>query len=163
MAGKNTAAFGIYRTRTALEQGVEAFESANFRNEDISVCLRTKKGPRSLLTRTTPRHPKAPQGGGSRWSPRRRVGLAGGIVALAIPGVGPFIAAGPIVAALARCRDARRVGRIIGALIGSEYLSTRPNATKANQGRRNSDFGSLRQFRVDKEKPKKITAAHRCA
>jgi hypothetical protein len=40
MAGKNTAVFGIYPTRTSAENAVDALKAANFRNTDISVLLR---------------------------------------------------------------------------------------------------------------------------
>lgn len=129
MAGKNTAAFGIYRTRTALEQGVEALKSANFRNEDISVLFPDKEGTKEFAHE---KHTKAPEGvatgaatgavlfGGLGW-------LAG-IGALAIPGVGPFIAAGPIVAALAGAGGGATALGIAGGLIGAgipEYEAKR--------------------------------------
>src|ERR1700733_14744749 len=61
MAGKNTAVFGIYPTRTSAENAVDALKAANFRNTDISVLLPEGLGRRILLTRKIPRRRKVPQ------------------------------------------------------------------------------------------------------
>jgi len=119
MAGKNTAAYGIYATREMAENAVDQFLAAGFRNEDISVLLQDNTGTKDFAHEKAT---KAPEGtaagvvtggiiGGT-------LGLLAGIGALAIPGIGPFIAAGPIMGALAGVGSGGVVGGIVGALIG---------------------------------------------
>ncbi|MBV8732449.1 MAG: DUF3341 domain-containing protein [Acidobacteriia bacterium] len=119
MAGKNTAAFGIYRTRAEAEQGVEALLAQGFRNEDISVLLPENLGTKDFAHE---KHTKAPEGtttgAGTGAVIGGVLGLLAGVGALAIPGLGPFIAAGPIMGALAGLGTGGVVGGIIGALVG---------------------------------------------
>src|SRR5450755_4117216 len=119
MAGKNTAAFGIYRNRAELERGVDELKAADFRNADISVLFPDNSGSKEFAHEKNTKAPEgattgvatgALLGGGLGWLV--------GIGALAIPGVGPFIAAGPIMAALAGAGVGGAVGGITGALIG---------------------------------------------
>jgi len=119
MAGKNTAAFGIYRDRLQVEQGVDALVAAGFRSEDISVLLPDNVGTKDFAHE---KHTKAPEGAttgaGTGAVVGGTLGLLAGIGALAIPGLGPFIAAGPIMGALAGAGTGGVVGGVIGALIG---------------------------------------------
>jgi len=119
MAGKNTAAFGIYNSREQAERGVDALLAADFRSEDISVLMQDNVGTKDFAHE---KHTKAPEGtttgvvaGGAVGG---TLGLLAGIGALAIPGLGPFIAAGPIMATLAGVGTGGVVGGIIGALVG---------------------------------------------
>lgn len=119
MAGKNTAAYGLYNTRTEAETAVDRLLSAGFRNEDISVLLQDNSGTKDFATE---KHTKAPEGtttgavtGGAIGG---TLGLLAGIGALAIPGIGPFIAAGPIMGTLAGLGSGGIVGGLIGALVG---------------------------------------------
>jgi len=119
MAGKNTAAFGIYRNRADAERGVDALVSAGFSNSDISVLLADKQSSKEFAHE---KNTKAPEGtttgvvsGGAVGG---TLGLLAGIGALAIPGVGPFIAAGPIMGALAGIGVGGAVGGLVGALVG---------------------------------------------
>ena len=129
MAGKNTAAFGIYSNRAELERGVEELKNANFRNADISVLFPDNEGSKEFAHE---KNTKAPEGAttGATTGALLGGGLGWlvGIGALAIPGVGPFIAAGPIVAALAGAGAGGAVGGITGALVGAgipEYEAKR--------------------------------------
>jgi ActD protein len=129
MAGKNTSAFGIYRNRASLERGVEALKDANFRNEDISVLFPDNEGSKEFAHE---KNTKAPEGAttGATTGALAGGGLGWlvGIGALAIPGLGPFIAAGPIVAALAGAGAGGALGGLTGALIGAgipEYEAKR--------------------------------------
>jgi hypothetical protein len=119
MAGKNTAAFGLYRNRQHVEQGVDALLNAGFRNEDISVLLPENEGTKDFAHE---KHTKAPEGAatgaGTGMAVGGTLGLLAGIGALAIPGLGPFIAAGPIMGALAGLGAGGAVGGLIGALVG---------------------------------------------
>src|ERR1051325_8712383 len=119
MAGKNTAVFCIYRDRLHVEQGVDALLDQGFRSEDISVLLPDNIGTKDFAHE---KHTKAPEGtaagAGTGAVVGGTLGLLAGVGALAIPGLGPFIAAGPIMGALAGAGTGGVVGGIIGALIG---------------------------------------------
>jgi len=119
MAGKNTAVFGIYRDRLQVEQGVDALLDQGFRSEDISVLLPDNVGTKDFAHE---KHTKAPEGAatgaGAGAVVGGTLGLLAGIGALAIPGVGPFIAAGPIMGALGGIGTGGVIGGLIGALVG---------------------------------------------
>jgi len=119
MAGKNTAVFGIYKTSIQAEYAVDQITAGGFSNNDISVLLPDSRSTKEFAHE---KNTKAPEGtatgaatggilGGT-------LGLLAGIGALAIPGVGPLIAAGPIMGALAGVGVGGTVGGIVGALIG---------------------------------------------
>src|SRR3954471_15573533 len=119
MAGKNTVVYGIYSNRAQAEAGVDALLAAGFRNEDISVLLQDNAGTKDFAHE---KNTKAPEGtttgvaaGGAVGG---TLGLLAGIGALAIPGLGPFIAAGPIMGALAGAGTGGAVGGLVGALVG---------------------------------------------
>src|SRR5689334_6264510 len=119
MAGKNTAVFGIYPNRTSVEAAVEAFKAAGFRNTDISVLFPENEGTKDFAHE---KNTKAPEGAATGAASGAVVGgglgWLAGIGALAIPGLGPFIAAGPIMAALAGVGAGGAIGGLTGALIG---------------------------------------------
>ncbi len=119
MAGKNTAVYGLYRDRALAESAVDRFLAEGFRNEDISVLLQDNVGTKDFAHE---KETKAPEGtttgvitGGAIGG---TLGLLAGIGALAIPGIGPFIAAGPIMGTLAGLGSGGLVGGVIGALVG---------------------------------------------
>jgi hypothetical protein len=119
MAGKNTAAFGIYKTRSGVESAVDALRQAQFRNTDISVMFPDNAGTKDFAHEKNTKAPEgAATGAGSGAVIGGTLGWLAGIGALAIPGVGPLIAAGPIVAALAGAGVGGAVGGITGALVG---------------------------------------------
>jgi hypothetical protein len=119
MAGKNTAVFGIYPAYASVESGVDALQAAGFRNTDISVLFPENEGTKDFAHK---KETKAPEGATTGATTGAIVGgglgWLAGIGALAIPGLGPFIAAGPIMAALAGVGVGGAVGGITGALIG---------------------------------------------
>jgi hypothetical protein len=119
MAGKNTAVFGIYRDQIGAELAVDSLRASGFRTEDLSVLMQDNIGTKDFALR---KETKAPEGatagavaGGAIGG---TLGLLAGIGALAIPGLGPFIAAGPIMAALAGVGSGGVLGGLIGALAG---------------------------------------------
>lgn len=119
MAGKNTAVFGIYPHRASVEYALGALKDAGFRNTDVSVLLPENVGTKDLGTQKATKAPEgATTGAGSGAVIGGALGWLAGIGALAIPGLGPFIAAGPIVAALAGVGVGGAVGGVTGALIG---------------------------------------------
>ena len=116
MAGKNTAVFGIYRDRSSVEYAVDVLRQENFRNTDISVLFPENQGTKDFAHEKNTKAPEgAATGAGSGAVIGGTLGWLTGIGALAIPGLGPFIAAGPIVAALAGVGVGGAIGGITGA------------------------------------------------
>lgn len=119
MAGANTAVFGIYATRAQAEEAVDALRQAGFRNTDISALFPDNQGSKDFAHE---KNTKAPEGTATGAASGAVVGgvlgWLAGIGALAIPGIGPFIAAGPIMGALAGAGTLGAVGGLVGALIG---------------------------------------------
>jgi hypothetical protein len=119
MSGKNTAVFGIYPSYTTVEMGVDGLKAAGFSNRDISVPLPESSGSRDFAHEKGTKAPEgATTGAGTGVVLGGAMGWLLGVGALAIPGRGPFIAAGPIMAALAGAGVGGAVGGITGALIG---------------------------------------------
>jgi hypothetical protein len=119
MAEKNLAVFGIYPNRSAIDEAVSHLNAGGFRSTDVSTLLPENPGSKDLAHE---KNTKAPEGAVIG-------GVVGGIVGavlgcliaigtLPVPGVGPLLAAGPIVAALAGLGTLGAVGAIIGGLIG---------------------------------------------
>ncbi|MGA8430559.1 MAG: quinol:electron acceptor oxidoreductase subunit ActD [Candidatus Sulfotelmatobacter sp.] len=119
MAGKNTAVFGIYTDRSSVDRAVEALKTAGFSNSDVSVLLPEKQDTKDFAHEKNTKAPEgATTGAGTGALLGGGLGWLVGIGALAIPGLGPFIAAGPIMAALAGASVGGAVGGLTGALIG---------------------------------------------
>src|SRR6478752_7095333 len=119
MAGKNTAAFGIYRDRAGVEAAVDILRENGFRNTDISVLFPENTGTKDFAAEKNTKAPEGTAAGaGTGAVVGGTLGWLAGIGALAIPGLGPFIAAGPIMAALAGVGVGGAIGGITGALIG---------------------------------------------
>ena len=119
MSNKNVAVFGIYATPSTAEAAVDHLLANGFTNSAISVLLPDDESTRAFAHEKAT---KAPEGtatgavtggviGGT-------LGLLAGIGALAIPGVGPLIAAGPIMATIAGVGAGGTVGGLVGALVG---------------------------------------------
>jgi len=138
MAGKNTAVFGIYAAYTDVESGVDALKAAGFRNTDISVLFPENVGTKDFAHAKGTKAPEGATAGGATGAVvGGALGWLAGIGALAIPGLGPFIAAGPIMAALAGVGVGGAVGAITGALIGMgipEYEAKRYEGRIRNGG-----------------------------
>ncbi|MGA2244120.1 MAG: DUF3341 domain-containing protein [Verrucomicrobiota bacterium] len=109
----------IAKTETQAINIVDRLRAERFSSNDISVLFPDKSGTKDFAHE---QHTKAPEGAATG-------GVTGGVLggalgwlvgigALAIPGVGPFIAAGPIMAALGGAAVGGAVGGITGALIG---------------------------------------------
>src|SRR5438874_11511288 len=100
MAGKNTAVFGIYPTYGAVDGAVESLRASGFRNTDISVLFPESAGTRDFAHEKGTKAPEgATTGAGTGVILGSALGWLVGIGALAILGVGPFIAAGPVMTA----------------------------------------------------------------
>jgi hypothetical protein len=119
MAGKKTAVFGIYSSLASADNATDALVRAGFPASDISALLPDNLGTKEIGTQKATKAPEgAATGAGSGAVLGGALGLLAGIGAIAIPGVGPFIAAGPIMAALAGMGVGGAVGGVTGALIG---------------------------------------------
>jgi hypothetical protein len=119
MASKKTAVFGIYSTRAQVESAADLLARSGFPVTDISILLPESLGSKDMGTEKSTKAPEgAAAGAGSGAILGGTLGLLAGIGALAIPGVGPLIAAGPIMAALAGIGVGGAVGGFTGALIG---------------------------------------------
>ena len=119
MSGKNTSVFGIYPTRAAAEECVDSLRRAGFRNTDISALFPDNAGTKDFAFE---KNTKAPEGAATGATSGAVVGgvlgWLAGVGLLAIPGVGPLLAAGPIVAMLAGAGAVGVAGGVVGALVG---------------------------------------------
>jgi hypothetical protein len=138
MLGKNTAVFGIYPSYESLEGAVDALRSSGFRNTDVSFLMAENVGSKDFGHRKASKAPEGVVAGASSG-----VVLGGalgwliGIGALTIPGFGPLIAAGPVVAALAGAGAVGTAAGILGGLIGigiPEYEARRYEGRVRNGG-----------------------------
>jgi hypothetical protein len=113
------AVFGIAQTESQAANIVDQLRAAGFSNNDISVLFPDKQGTKDFAHE---QHTKAPEGAatgaGTGGVLGGVFGWLVGIGSLAIPGLGPFIAAGPIMAALSGAAAGAAIGGISGALIG---------------------------------------------
>jgi hypothetical protein len=117
---KDIAVYGMYDSRAGLEAGVDALRAAGFRATDISVLGLDRNATHELAHEI---HSKAPEGAATGGATGAAVGgilgWLAGIGVLAVPGIGPLLAAGPIVATLAGIGAGSATGGLIGALIGA--------------------------------------------
>jgi hypothetical protein len=113
------AVFGMLASRQQAESIVVQLQNIGFSTNDISVLFPDKEGSRDFAFE---KHTKAPEGaaigGFAGGALGGTLGLLAGIGALAIPGLGPLIAAGPIIAALGGAGAGAAVGGLTGALVG---------------------------------------------
>ena len=113
------AVLGVYANYASVESAVDVLKEAGFRNTDISVLFPDKAGSKHFAHDKGTRAPAgAAVGAGTGAVLGGTLGWLVGIGALAVPGLGPVIAAGPIMAALAGIGAGGAVGGITGALIG---------------------------------------------
>jgi len=115
----NNAVIGIAATYDQAENIVAELKAQGFVTSDISVLFPDKKGTREFAH---DKGTKAPEGAiagvGAGGVVGGTIGLLAGIGALAIPGLGPFIAAGPIMAALSGVAAGAALGGVVGTLVG---------------------------------------------
>src|SRR6187399_1440701 len=117
--GKNNSVYGIFGNRAELEQALVNLERGGFRAQDISALLPENLGNKDLVMQKATKSPEGAAAGGATGGVLGgALGWLVGIGALVIPGLGPFIAAGPIMAALAGAGAGAALGGMTGGLIG---------------------------------------------
>lgn len=113
------AVFSLVDSQSTAETIVERLRVAGFSGDDISVLLPDRSGTRDFAHKKETKAPEgAVTGAGAGGLAGGALGYLVGIGALAIPGVGPFIAAGPIMVALSGAAVGGAVGGVTGALVG---------------------------------------------
>src|SRR6266404_2377658 len=111
--------FCIAKSESQAERIVERLQSSGFPNSEISILLPDREGKHDIGHVKATKAPEgATTGAATGGVTGGVIGLLAGIGALAIPGVGPFIAAGPIMAALGGAAIGGATGGIVGGLIG---------------------------------------------
>ena len=114
-----SSVFGIVKSHSQAEQIVERLQSAGFPSSEISVLLPDNQGKHDIGHVKATKAPEGATTGATAGGVTGGVlGLLAGIGALAIPGVGPLIAAGPIMAALSGAAIGGTAGGVVGGLIG---------------------------------------------
>ena len=129
--------FGLLKTREEAEAIVNKLKTSGFSNTDISVLFPDDSATRDFSQEQATKAPEgAATGGTTGFVVGGVLGWLAGIGSLAIPGVGPFIAAGPIMAALSGAAVGAAVGGIAGALIGMGIpeFEARHYETRLKQG-----------------------------
>lgn len=114
-----TAVFGIFQSRSGLETAINTLKTNGFRNSDISVLMPSLEESQALAHEKGTKAPEgATTGSASGLVLGGAFGWLVGAGALAIPGIGPFVAAGPILSAIAGAGIGGTIGGVTGALIG---------------------------------------------
>jgi len=114
-----SSVFGIVKTHAQAEQIVEGLQRAGFDSSEISILLPDNEGKHDIGHVKATKAPEGATTGAATGGVTGGVlGLLAGIGTLAIPGVGPFIAAGPIMAALSGAAIGATTGGVVGGLIG---------------------------------------------
>jgi hypothetical protein len=134
----NISVYGIFKNRLHLEDGLNHVRANGFRPEDISVLLPETMGTKDMGIENSTKSPEGAATGGAAGAVAGGVlGWLIGLGVLAIPGVGPLIAAGPIMAALAGMGAGAAVGGVTGGLVGlglPEYEAQRYEGRIKNGG-----------------------------
>jgi hypothetical protein len=107
------------RTSEQAEVILLELKQAGFTNNDISALLPDRRGTKDFAHEHNTKAPEGATAGGiAGMGVGAALGWLAGVGALAIPGVGPFIAAGPIMAALSGAAVGTATGGVVGSLVG---------------------------------------------
>lgn len=135
---KNISVYGILPTESQLAMCLNHLRDQGFRPEDVSVLMPENLGNKDFVHEQNSKAPEgAATGGVAGGVMGGALGWLVGVGAIAIPGLGPFIAAGPIMAALAGAGAGAAVGGATGGLIGlslPEYEAKRYEGRVRNGG-----------------------------
>jgi Heat induced stress protein YflT domain len=133
MSAKNRAVFGIYVSQLDAENAVHGLKLSGFRSTDISILFPDNAGTKDLALERNTKAPEGTAAGASLGAVAGAIlGWLAGIGALAIPGLGVFVAAGPILGLLSGIGVGGVLGGITGALVG---LGTPEYEAKRYEGR----------------------------
>ncbi|MBY0307466.1 MAG: general stress protein [Phycisphaerales bacterium] len=114
-----TSVFGIGTSESQVRTAIDRLKAAGFSENDISVLFPDKSTTRDFAIKHNTKVGEGTAiGGVTGGAAGMTVGLLAGLGALAIPGLGPFLAAGPIMAALAGGAAGSMAGGLVGALVG---------------------------------------------
>jgi hypothetical protein len=146
MSGNNVVTFGIYPYYSSVEHAVEALRAAQFRSTNISVLFPKNAGSMNFAREVAAKLPGGVMGGaGSGAAVDGTLDWLAGYGALAIPGLGQVIAAGPIMVALAGVGAQGALGRIAVALMSMAI----PDNIAKRYERRVKDGGILVSVHTD--------------
>ena len=130
--------FGIFHSRMEIEHAVNQLKTLGFRSADISVLLPSEESSENFAHEKGTKAPEgATVGATSGLAIGGILGWLAGIGSLAIPGIGPFVAAGPIMGAIAGLGIGGTLGGLTGALVGygiPEYEAKRYESVVKNGG-----------------------------
>jgi hypothetical protein len=119
MSQRHTAVFGIYHSEDQAERSLTDLLGAGFSNDDVSVLLSDRESTRSFAHEKNTKTPEGVTAGASAGGAiGGTLGLLAGLGILAIPGLGPFMAAGPLMSVMAGLGAGGALGGLIGALVG---------------------------------------------
>jgi hypothetical protein len=119
VAAKSRSVFGIYASAAEAEKAVNALIADGFPSQDVSVLMPDQRSTREFAHHKETKAPEGATAGATTGGViGGTLGVLVGLGALAIPGIGPLLAAGPIVAGLAGLGAGGAVGGLIGALVG---------------------------------------------
>ena len=126
---RNTSVMGIYPDRTTVSDAINVLHKAGYRATDISVLSSDNQGSKDFAHE---KHTKALEGAAAGAAVGAVVGAAlawfVSIQTVTITGLGPLVAAGPVLAALAGAGAGGALGWIVGLLAGlrlTEYVAKR--------------------------------------
>lgn len=115
----NTSVYAMARTPEQAEVILLELKQAGFTNNDISALLPDRRGSKDFAHEHNTKAPEGATAGGiAGMGVGAALGWLAGVGALAIPGVGPLIAAGPIIAALSGAAVGTATGGVVGGLVG---------------------------------------------
>lgn len=138
MTTKNIVVYGIFPTREAAESCVGMLRAADFRNNDVSLLLPNSSSMKEFAHQKATKAPEGTVvGAGAGVVLGGALGWLAGVGSLAIPAVGPLIAAGPIMGLLAGAGVGGSVGGLTGGLVGMgmpEYEAKRFEGIVTNGG-----------------------------
>jgi len=115
----NISVYGLFASTREIERTAERLQEAGFRTPDISILLPYNDGSKDLCSRNSTKAPEGASAGASTGAVLGgALGWLAGIGAFAVPGVGAFVAAGPVMSMLAGAGAIGVMGGVTGALIG---------------------------------------------
>lgn len=132
------AVFAIFDNRPSVERSISRLKTEGFRNSDVSVLMQDRGETKDFAHKMNTKAPEGIATGATTGAlAGGALGWLAGAGALAIPGIGPFVAAGPIMAAIAGAGLGGTVGGVAGGLIGMgipEYEAKRFESEVKNGG-----------------------------